>query len=334
MEEKRKTTVLVVGGTGYLGQHLLQSLILSSNSYDVAFTHHRPIPPEELLGALPAVRSFHVDVQTGRGLDEISSSFGQPDVIINCAAISIPRACETDPNKAMATNQPSTLVNWILGFQNPESENPGFGNTRFGNPGPLLIHLSTDQVYEGVKSYYKEDDETLPVNMYGKSKVAAEKLIIEKCVNYAILRSSIIYGPQSISPVSRSLPIQWIDGILSQGKEVDFFHDEFRCPIYVKDMVNVIIFLAKMWISDKKKMQIVLNVGGPDRLSRVEMAESVAKFRRYDQTLIKSVSASSVNRGVVSPSDISMDITRLVELIGSKPTSFQDGVKQTLTISK
>lgn len=63
-------------------------------------------------------------------------------------------------------------------------------------------------VYEGVKSFYKEEDEVLPVNMYGKSKVAAEKFIVEKCSNYAILRSSIIYGPQTISPVAKSLPVQ------------------------------------------------------------------------------------------------------------------------------
>jgi len=137
-----------------------------------------------------------------------------------------------DPPAAMATNVPSSLVNWLLSFGNDES---------------LLIHLSTDQgsvllslmyynaaqtilsvvhsnsvlmkyvmkfcspvltVYEGVKSFYKEEDETLPVNMYGKSKVAAEKFIIEKCSNYAILRSSIIYGPQTVSPVAKSLPIQ------------------------------------------------------------------------------------------------------------------------------
>lgn len=41
-------------------------------------------------------------------------------------------------------------------------------------------------------------------------------------------------------------------------------------------------------------MQLVLNVGGPDRVSRVQMAEAVAQFRGYDTSLIKSVSASSM----------------------------------------
>uniref|UniRef100_A0A453Q5B3 RmlD-like substrate binding domain-containing protein n=1 Tax=Aegilops tauschii subsp. strangulata TaxID=200361 RepID=A0A453Q5B3_AEGTS len=185
-------------------------------------------------------------------------------------------------------------------------------------------------VYQGVKSFYKEEDETLPVNMYGKSKVAAEKFITEKCSNYAILRSSIIYGPQTISPIEKSLPIQWMNAVLSQGQQVDFFNDEYRCPVYVKDMVDVILSLTKSWLSDGKKVQLLLNVGGPDRVSRLQMAESVAEVRGYSKSMIKSVPASSVNRGVASPSDISMDITRLTQTLGIQPITFLDGVRATL----
>ncbi|XP_047082930.1 methionine adenosyltransferase 2 subunit beta [Lolium rigidum] len=316
-ERKR---VLVVGGSGYLGQHLLAALALElasagAGDVDVAFTHHRDAAPPQLLDALPGVRAFRADLRSGDGLDAVSASFGQPHVIVNCAAISVPRACETDPAAAMATNVPSSLVNWSLSFGNDKS---------------LLIHLSTDQVYEGVKSFYKEEDETLPVNVYGKSKVAAEKFITEKCSNYAILRSSIIYGPQTISPVDKSLPIQWMNDVLSQGKEVNFFNDEYRCPVYVKDMVDVILSLAKSWLSDGKKIQVLLNIGGPDRVSRLQMAESVADVRGYSHSTIKSVPASSVNRGVASPPDISMDITKLTQMLGIQPITFHDGVRATL----
>lgn len=54
----------------------------------------------------------------------------QPDVVVNCAALSIPRACEADPTAAMAINVPSVLVKWL---------------SSFSNGGTLLIHLSTDQ---------------------------------------------------------------------------------------------------------------------------------------------------------------------------------------------
>lgn len=46
--------------------------------------------------------------------------------------------------------------------------------------------------------------------------------------------------------------------------------------------------------ADGKQMQLLLNVGGPDRVSRVQMAETVARIRGYNEVLIKSVSASSV----------------------------------------
>ncbi|XP_050237297.1 uncharacterized protein LOC126686998 isoform X2 [Mercurialis annua] len=230
--------VLVVGGTGYLGQHLLQGFAgINDSPYDLAFTHRsNSTPPRLLLDAVPNSLAFHVDLLTGDGFEAISNQFGRPDIVVNCAAISVPRSCEKDAVTAMSVNVPSSLVNWLSIFQEKD------GNT-------LLIHLSTDQVYEGAKSFYKEDDETVPVNVYGKSKVASERFISEKCPNFAILRSSIIFGPQTISPVPKSLPIQWIDSVLAKGERVEFFHDEFRCPVYVKDVVAIILSLTNRWIS-------------------------------------------------------------------------------------
>lgn len=42
------------------------------------------------------------------------------------------------------------------------------------------------------------------------------------------------------------------------------------------------------------------------------------------------LSVTQVNRGVASPPDISMDITKLTQILGIKPISFQDGVRSTL----
>ncbi|XP_073125696.1 uncharacterized protein [Henckelia pumila] len=314
----RLKRVLIVGGTGYLGQHLLQSLAISYEAhppFSLAFTYNTEPPPQLLLNALPHVLPFHVDMRTGDGLDAISNSFGQPDVVVNCAAISVPRACELDPEAAMAINVPTALVEWLLSFKENKT---------------LLIHLSTDQVYEGTKSFYKEEDDVVPVNVYGKSKVEAERFVSAKYPNFAILRSSIIYGPQTIAPLPKSLPIQWMDSVLAKGEALDFFHDEFRCPVYVKDLVNVMRILIDQWISEHKQMQLLLNVGGPDRVSRVQMAEAVAKVRGYNTSLINQVSASSVDRGVKSPADISMDITKLIQTLGVTPTSYAEGVTLTL----
>lgn len=39
--------------------------------------------------------------------------------------------------------------------------------------------------------------------------------------------------------------VQWIENVLSSGKGADFFHDEFRCPVFVKDVVKVVELLLQ-----------------------------------------------------------------------------------------
>lgn len=51
-------------------------------------------------------------------------------MVVNCAALSVPRECEANPDKAMSVNVPHTLVKWLSSFEGKR---------------PLLIHLSTDQ---------------------------------------------------------------------------------------------------------------------------------------------------------------------------------------------
>lgn len=81
---EEKVKVLVVGGTGYLGQHLLQAydhVILISNgngyAFDLAFTHHSSPPPHLLVNAIPSSIYFQVDLKTGVGFEAIFNTFGQ-----------------------------------------------------------------------------------------------------------------------------------------------------------------------------------------------------------------------------------------------------------------
>lgn len=92
---------------------------------------------------------------------------------------------------------------WILGTQNEISTLGCY------NPHECHWHkIVFLSVYEGTKSFYKEEDETKPVNVYGRSKLEAEQAIMKSWPNYAILRSSIIYGPEPIVQVQKPLPLQ------------------------------------------------------------------------------------------------------------------------------
>lgn len=79
VREMNRKKILVVGGTGYLGQHVLQgfSEIHEATQFDLAFTHHSSPPPSPLLDAIPNLLAFHVDLKTGLGFEAISHAFGQ-----------------------------------------------------------------------------------------------------------------------------------------------------------------------------------------------------------------------------------------------------------------
>jgi hypothetical protein len=75
---------------------------------------------------------------------------------------------------------------------------------------PLLIHISTDQVYDGKSPLSTEMALAKPVNVYGATKLEAEQTIQARWPQHVILRSSIIYGPQPCTPISRPLFVQFI----------------------------------------------------------------------------------------------------------------------------
>jgi nucleoside-diphosphate-sugar epimerase len=119
--------VLVTGGSGYLGQFLIVSL--SNQQHQVAYTYLRTALDPSSCSAT----RFRVNLASGEGLEEAVLGF-QPDVVINCAAVSQPAACEQDYQAARALNRPEQLVQALQQLQEQH------GKTA------LLIHLSTDQV--------------------------------------------------------------------------------------------------------------------------------------------------------------------------------------------
>lgn len=254
---------------------------------------------------------------TGEGLDACFSYLEDDeslrlDAVINCVAVSQPVACEKDPEKARLINIPTKLLDALNAYhlKTPSS------------PLPLLIFLSTDQVYDGSKSFSKASDNTNPINEYGKSKLDAERTIQSQWPrNHAILRSSLIYGkgPPAAS-VGRSLFLQFVDEKLASGDQTSFFNDEWRSAVYVEDIIRVckLLIEASLVSNDetegaatKKRIRGVFNMGGPERLSRVDIARLVAEVRGYDAKSIVEVPSASVSRGVASPSDISMDVSNL-----------------------
>ena len=105
----------------------------------------------------------------------------RPDLIVNAAAYTAVDRAESEPEAAHAVNAVA----------------PGILAREAKRLGALLVHFSTDYVYDGLKAApYVEDDPTAPGNEYGRSKLAGEEAIRAQAGAHLVLRTSWVYGPR------------------------------------------------------------------------------------------------------------------------------------------
>jgi dTDP-4-dehydrorhamnose reductase len=105
----------------------------------------------------------------------------QPEVIVNAAAYTAVDKAEAERDLAFAINAraPRVLAEEAKRI------------------GALLVHYSTDYVFDGEKgSPYVESDPTHPISAYGESKLAGEQAIAKSGCRHLILRTSWVYGPR------------------------------------------------------------------------------------------------------------------------------------------
>jgi dTDP-4-dehydrorhamnose reductase len=97
--------------------------------------------------------------------------------------------------------------------------------------GALLVHYSTDYVFDGFKTdAYLEEDAPNPRSVYGKSKLSGEEMIRRYCPDHLILRTSWLFG--------RNGPnfIRTIVNAAQQGKPLRVVNDQRGSPSYSKDV--------------------------------------------------------------------------------------------------
>jgi dTDP-4-dehydrorhamnose reductase len=105
----------------------------------------------------------------------------RPDVIVNCAAYTAVDRAETDRDAAHAVN----------------AVGPGVLAEEARACGALLVHFSTDYVYDGAKrGPYVEADAVNPLSVYGATKLEGERAVVAAGGRHLILRTSWVYGPR------------------------------------------------------------------------------------------------------------------------------------------
>ena len=103
----------------------------------------------------------------------------KPDIVLNCAAYNQVDKAEQDFERASKVNATGVKNLAALCCKNRA----------------LLIHFSTDYVFDGLKEgFYTEDDMPNPINNYGRSKLLGEKLLAEETDDFLLFRVSWVFG--------------------------------------------------------------------------------------------------------------------------------------------
>src|SRR5439155_17084939 len=103
-----------------------------------------------------------------------------PDAIFNCAAVSVPEACDTDPARAQVLNValPAALARLAHHV-----------SARF-------VHLSSEQVFDGTRATpYAAGDAPSPINLYGRQKLESERVVHAAAPEFAVtIRAPLLMG--------------------------------------------------------------------------------------------------------------------------------------------
>jgi dTDP-4-dehydrorhamnose reductase len=182
-----------------------------------------------------------------------------------------------------------------------------------GEFGTRLVHLSSDVLLDGEHAPYDESVPPAPLHPYGQAKAEAEAAVQRATPDAAIVRTSLICRLQPPDPISA-----WIIDSLRQGRSITLFTDEIRSPVWVQDLAAALIELVELPFSG------VLNVAGPQPLSRHQMGVRLARYFGLDAQSISP--GSSLDSGLRRPRNCTLDVRLAQRLLRTRLRSYDEGL--------
>lgn len=226
----------------------------------------------------------------------------RPDIILHLAANSHLDDCESHPEQAQRINVKATAH---LAHHAAQLK------ARF-------IYLSTDMVFDGEKTLYPEGAKTNPLSVYGRGKLQAEA-VVKKLDNFAIVRSALIYGRPRLGGSSFSM---WMENRLQRGEPVPLFVDQFRSPILVDNLADILLELCESDFIG------TLHAGGTNRISRYSFGVQLCDILGYDSSLLKSISMKDQTSLAPRPRDVSLNVDKAIRILKTIILSSHEGLER------
>ncbi|XP_025201510.1 methionine adenosyltransferase 2 subunit beta-like [Melanaphis sacchari] len=236
-----------------------------------------------------------------------------PDIIVHCAAERFPDKVENDPQTAYDLN---------VGVSAHLADVANKLNV------PLL-YISTDYVFDGDKSPYKEIDEPTPINEYGKLKLLGEKAVFAANQNNIILRIPVLYGP--VESLEESAVTYLFTGLKKCQHNNELFkvsNYELRNPSSVDDIAQIVFNLVEKKIVSSNDISGIYQWCGKEMFTKYDMVAKMAKIFNMSMEQVVPVNGQG---GVKRPFNTLLDVSRINKLGIGTHTNFEDGIKIVLT---
>jgi len=178
-----------------------------------------------------------------------------------------------------------------------------------------LTHLSTDFIFNGQAGPLAEDAVPEPINYYGESKLAAERIVQATAgLRWAIARTVLVYG--TLHGGGRSNIVLWVRDSLRKGQKIKVVADQWRTPTLAEDLAQ------GCWLLAYYSAQGIYHISGRELLTPYEMAEQVADFFGLDKGLLERVDSTTFKQPAKRPPRTGFSIVKAEKELGYQPRSF------------
>lgn len=215
----------------------------------------------------------------------------RPDLIVHAAAMTNVDACERNPALAQRVN--CDVLGEIVEYCQLS--------------GSRLVHISTDSVFDGQKQTpYNENDPLAPLNVYARTKLAAESLALQH-PDAIVLRTNIFGWRPPGGDVSFG---EWVLRSLRDGTPLTMFHDVMYSPIATPLFAGVVAQCVKAGLTG------LYHAGGGETLSKYQFALKVAEAYGLPTNNVLSISVVDKPLAALRPRNMALDSSKLAAALG------------------
>ena len=283
-----KSKTLVLGTSGFLGSHFVHpeyQEIYQFRTKPISGVRHHLI----------------LDPWNTEELEKTIMDFGLKS-IINCIALTNIENCESNEAKAFEIN--SELPRRLAELCKRRSVH--------------LVHVSTDAVLLDAKGLLDESSPTNPKSIYGKSKLLGEEQVLKTSSFFTVARVNFF----GVSPRRDSL-FDFFYNSLKQESLVSGFSDVYFSPLYVKDTISALRYLAS------NKNSGIIHLASSTPISKYEFGLKVATLLGLSKELIAETQAQDLPIGQLRSLNLSINNKKMLKIYQPQ-FSIEEGILQSI----